>query len=1369
MIEHPENQRSILIIDDRPATVEVLNTILVGRGYSVQSAMDGGQGLSAALAATPDLIIMAASSPELDGLALCKQLKAHSSTSSIPVILVDPVDRAQAFAAGGADYLVSPLIAEEVVARVTAHAEMRVIQEALRNSEKRLEFAATELRMVEAQRKAIQDALQEAEAKGIDLIENLTDVIYILDRDGALGYASPAVEGLLGYRAAELTGLRPEGFVHKQDLPRLEENLARVLAGGRSADEYRLLTKSGDVRWVRTSSQPYYEDGRVSGIQGVLVDITERVLAEEGQRQALAEALKVTQALRESEERWRSLTEYSPDYIMLLDRGARILFVNHTLPEISREQVIGVSFHDFALEEYRPVVQACFDRVLNSGEPDSFESVYVDPDGRRRTFESLVGPVLRSGEVWGLTVRSTDITERKEVAEALDRLSHELGERVKELKCLYSISALATRLDLSLEEILTGTVALIPPGFLHPEATGAQILWEGQEFRTQNFKETPWILDADLVVHGHLVGTLKVCYLQAGIDGAESPFFPHEWDLVEAIAGRLVSTAERIEVEERLRQQNEFLVHVLESLTHPFYVIDPYDYTIHIANSAAQAQTLSGATACYALTHGRSKPCDMTDHPCPLEEIKRTKKPVMVEHVHYDAEGNLKNVEVHGYPLCDSDGNLIRVIEYSLDVTERKQAEAGQRKALAEALQATDALRQSEERYRQLLDALQEGIWVLDVDAKTTFVNPRMAEMLGYTVEEMQGQHLFSFMDERGIEISTGNLQRREEGIKEQHDFEFLRKDGSRLFALLEASPIYDDDGNYAGSLAGIQDITERRRAQEALQRSENLLKETQRLARLGGWELYPDTQQVRWTEEVFAIHEVPLDFEPSLETALAFYPAKDRQLLEDAIRLAIERGETWDLELQFQTATGRRLWVRAIGKAECQDGRVVKLSGTFQDVSERKQAEQALRAAKEEAEWARRQERERRHEADRRRRIAESLIDVLASLNSSQPLGQVLKQIAMQAAQSLDNQSVAIYRLASMDGMLALQAAEGFPEAWIQEAAHLPCHEAIGQALASGQSLAVSDLAADVGSGQLSEVPGVGPYRSLLAAPIVVNGVVYGGMVLYHTLPRAFSDEEVDLIGLFSDQAALAIGNAWLREQAEIAGASAERSRLARDLHDSVTQALFSASLVADVLPQIWERDQDQALQGVAELRRLTRAALSEMRTMLLELRPTALLETDLDDLLGQLTEAITSRVQLQVTLDVQDIPTLPPEVHVTFYRVAQEALNNVVKHGAASQLVVSLRASPPLLPQLRDQWQGQVILHVSDDGRGFDPCAGAQDHLGLEIMLERASSVGAVLTIDSQPGRGTQVSLVWQAGQPSPAGGRLARDGAPPALKGV
>ena len=125
-------------------------------------------------------------------------------------------------------------------------------------------------------------------------------------------------------------------------------------------------------------------------------------------------------------------------------------------------------------------------------------------------------------------------------------------------------------------------------------------------------------------------------------------------------------------VETELRHQNKFFHHVLESLTHPFYVLDANDYTIVMANSAARLGNLSAKPTCYGLTHRRETPCDGTEHICPLQEVKRTKQPVIVEHIHYDKDGNPRDMEVHAYPIFDEQGNVAQMIEYSLDITERK-------------------------------------------------------------------------------------------------------------------------------------------------------------------------------------------------------------------------------------------------------------------------------------------------------------------------------------------------------------------------------------------------------------------------------------------------------------------------------------------------------------------------------------------------------------------------------------------------------------------------------------------------------------------------------------------------------------------------
>jgi signal transduction histidine kinase len=474
------------------------------------------------------------------------------------------------------------------------------------------------------------------------------------------------------------------------------------------------------------------------------------------------------------------------------------------------------------------------------------------------------------------------------------------------------------------------------------------------------------------------------------------------------------------------------------------------------------------------------------------------------------------------------------------------------------------------------------------------------------------------------------------------------------------------------------------------------------------------------------------------------------KEILEKVLRTA----EPASYETGYRTPAGETIYYESRVVPRMLDQQVIGLAVNARDITEHKQVEQALREAKEAAERARHEERERRQESERRRQIAESLADVLAALNSNLPLESVLDFIAAQASQLLDNQAVAIYRLASEAETLALQAARGLPASCINGQDTPPGLEALRQAMASRQPVAIPHLAAALAQdgdlaqameGQVLDDAWLDLCGAVLTVPIVVPDEVYGGMLLYHAETRDFSAEEVELATIFGDQVALAIENARLRDQVKQAATTAERTRLARDLHDSVTQALFSASLVAEVLPQVWRRDPDEALQGLDELRHLTRGALAEMRTMLLELRPTALTEAKLGDLLLQLTEAVTARTELQATCTFEPIPDLPPDVHVTFYRVAQEALHNVVKHADARQATVSLRASPPLADQSPDDWRGQVILYVRDDGQGFDPGHTEPDQLGLSIMRERAEAVEAMLAIKSEPGSGAQVTLVW------------------------
>ncbi|MFH1503888.1 MAG: ATP-binding protein [Candidatus Omnitrophota bacterium] len=169
--------------------------------------------------------------------------------------------------------------------------------------------------------------------------------------------------------------------------------------------------------------------------------------------------------------------------------------------------------------------------------------------------------------------------------------------------------------------------------------------------------------------------------------------------IIFGIYAQLIITM-RERTERKFQRQNKFLKSVLESLTYPFYVINIDNYKIEIANAAARYnRPLDKSLYCYSLTHKSDKPCEGIDHICPLAEVKKTKKPAVVEHIHYDKAGNLVNVEVYGYPIFDDKGNVIQMIEYTLDITVRRQAEKDLKKSEGDLRQALGRL---EKAYKEL-------------------------------------------------------------------------------------------------------------------------------------------------------------------------------------------------------------------------------------------------------------------------------------------------------------------------------------------------------------------------------------------------------------------------------------------------------------------------------------------------------------------------------------------------------------------------------------------------------------------------------------------------------------------------------------------
>jgi signal transduction histidine kinase len=255
---------------------------------------------------------------------------------------------------------------------------------------------------------------------------------------------------------------------------------------------------------------------------------------------------------------------------------------------------------------------------------------------------------------------------------------------------------------------------------------------------------------------------------------------------------------------------------------------------------------------------------------------------------------------------------------------------------------------------------------------------------------------------------------------------------------------------------------------------------------------------------------------------------------------------------------------------------------------------------------------------------------------------------------------------------------------------------------------------------------------RAWMAVPLKVRDRVLGVLRVDHGEQDYFDPERERLLAAVASQTALAMRHAHLLAQQRDLAVTAERNRIARDLHDAVSQTLFAANLLAGTLARADALD--EATRGqVQTLERLNRSALAEMRMMLFELRPDALEGMRLPDLLQHAVEALAGRGGVQVDTELSALPGPPTAQRTEVYRIAQEALSNIGRHSGASHVHVGWTITPP----------GQGRLHIVDDGCGFDTAAAHPGHFGLDNMRQRAAQAGAELTIKSAPGEGTELLL--------------------------
>jgi len=505
--------------------------------------------------------------------------------------------------------------------------------------------------------------------------------------------------------------------------------------------------------------------------------------------------------------------------------------------------------------------------------------------------------------------------------------------------------------------------------------------------------------------------------------------------------------------------------------------------------------------------------------------------------------------------------------------------------------------RASNLRYRQLVETMNDGVGVIDEDGRYTYINERMAALLGYPVDEIVGHLMTEFANEENKQILTRQLASRKEGLSTPYELTWRRRDGSDLFALVSPMPLFGDGSQFQGSIAVVTDISDRVQARRLLEQRvaerthelSTLLELSQEIATTRGLDYLLNRLLERLKQVVDYRHAAILMIQEARWEIGAVWPAGVKKL---------------DLHLSAEEA---RVPVEAFGPG---------IPILLDDPGDESQT------------------------------------------NSLHPLGDRLSQVF-----------------------------QDYACAW-------------------------------------------------LGIPLLRQGRLIGLLVLGCGGREGFPDDQLRVAVAFANQAAIVIENHQLLDQLQATAVTEERNRLAQDLHDSVTQTLFTASVLAEATPRIWDKDQGIARQNMEKLSTLIRGALAEMRSMLFELRASGLGNQTLAQLLTTLAEAARSRTRADISVSIMDNLALPEKVATAFYRIAREALDNAIDHAEATRIGLSLNEEP-----------GSVELRIRDDGRGFDPDNIPVEHLGVGLMRERAAQVQADLQIQSRAGQGTEIILTWRA----------------------
>jgi PAS domain S-box-containing protein len=594
-------------------------------------------------------------------------------------------------------------------------------------------------------------------------------------------------------------------------------------------------------------------------------------------------------------------------------------------------------------------------------------------------------------------------------------------------------------------------------------------------------------------------------------------------------------------------------------------------------------------------------------------------------------------------------------------------------------------------------------------------------ELTGYPPADLIGNRRRSYGDlihpgdRKGVWQSVQAALASPERPTFQFNYRITTASGETRWVWEQGRGVFSPEGTLLALEGFVTDITERKRARDALAQSEERYRAVVEQAAEGIYLFDAATGVILESNAAFQ-ELLGYNAEELLDMRIYDFIAHDQESIDSNLRLTLNERRRYVGERRYRRKDDSLADVESTGSVISHGGREV-ICTVIRDVTERVEAFRMLEE-----------------------RVT-ALARISASLTVGQPMEATLDALSAGIVRSTAAVACSVVLIDPETGLPRTAGSHGLPEGYtvnMQEAYRAGLRPDAMEAFRTLKPMLVRDVRREalkqpLGSsvyGYLREAS----WDTIYCVPLVSRDMALGALNLYYRAGHEPSEDETVFLGAVADQTAVAVENASLFAAAQGKAALEERQRLARELHDSVSQALYGIGLGSRTARALLDREgpPERVAEWLEYVLSLAEAGLTEMRALIFELRPESLETEGLVAALKQQAAALGARHEIPVHATLGEEPDLPLETKEALYRIAQEALHNTVKHARASRAELKLECD-----------EQSIALEVSDDGAGFDPGGDFSGHLGLKSMRERAARLGGTLQVESAPGEGASIRV--------------------------